>query len=48
SLAITGPLAGAIAAGFGFVSIFLFAALASLTGLALSVYLYKQAQVLRQ
>lgn len=48
SLGITGPLAGAIAAGFGFVSIFLFAALASLTGLALSVYLYKQAKVLRE
>lgn len=48
SLGITGPLAGAIAAGFGFVSIFLFAALASLTGLALSVYLYKQTQVVRQ
>ncbi|RRV07583.1 MFS transporter [Pseudomonas sp. v388] len=47
SLGITGPLAGAIAAGFGFVSIFLFAALASLTGLGLSVYLYKQAQALR-
>ncbi|WP_434680580.1 MFS transporter [Pseudomonas sp. R1-18] len=48
SLGITGPLAGAIAAGFGFVSIFLFAALASLSGLALSVYLYKQAQALRE
>ncbi len=48
SLGITGPLAGAIAAGFGFVSIFLFAALASLAGLGLSVYLYKQAQALRQ
>jgi predicted MFS family arabinose efflux permease len=32
SLGITGPLAGAIAAGFGFASIFLFAALASLSG----------------
>jgi MFS family permease len=31
SLGITGPLAGAIAAGFGFASIFLFAALAALT-----------------
>ncbi|MBN6714270.1 MFS transporter [Pseudomonas capsici] len=48
SLGITGPLAGAIASGFGFVSIFLFAALASLSGLALSIYLYKQAQVLRE
>ncbi|WP_407311193.1 MFS transporter [Pseudomonas sp. nanlin1] len=43
SLGITGPLAGAIAAGFGFASIFLFAALAAIGGLALSVYLYKQA-----
>ncbi|MBX8522430.1 MFS transporter [Pseudomonas cichorii] len=48
SLGITGPLAGAIAAGFGFVSIFLFAALASLSGLFLSIYLYKQAQVMRE
>lgn len=48
SLGITGPVAGAIAAGFGFASIFLFAALASLTGLALSVYLYKQARHLRE
>ncbi|MNG32599.1 major facilitator superfamily transporter [compost metagenome] len=43
SLGITGPLAGAVAAGFGFASIFLFAALAALSGLALSVYLYRQA-----
>jgi sugar phosphate permease len=43
SLGITGPVAGAIAAGFGFASIFLFAALAALSGLALSVYLYRQA-----
>ncbi len=43
SLGITGPLAGAIAAGFGFASIFLFAALAAPSGLALSVYLYRQA-----
>jgi MFS family permease len=48
SLGITGPLAGAVAAGFGFASIFLFAALASLSGLALSVYLYKQAKVMRE
>ncbi|MBI6703762.1 MFS transporter [Pseudomonas viridiflava] len=48
SLGITGPLAGAIAAGFGFVSIFLFAALASLSGLGLSIYMYRQAQALRQ
>nr|BFE94853.1 hypothetical protein GCM10020185_53890 [Pseudomonas brassicacearum subsp. brassicacearum] len=48
SLGITGPLAGAIAAGFGFASIFLFAALAALGGLALSVYLYRQAPRHRQ
>lgn len=44
SLGVTGPLVGAVAAGFGFASIFLFAALAALTGLLLSVYLYRQAQ----
>jgi MFS family permease len=43
SLGITGPLAGAIAAGFGFASIFLFAALAACAGLLLSLYLYRQA-----
>ena len=48
SLGITGPLAGAVAAGFGFSSIFLFAALASLSGLALSIWLYKHAKVMRQ
>jgi predicted MFS family arabinose efflux permease len=48
SLGITGPVAGAIAAGFGFASIFLFAALAALSGLGLSIYLYKQAQVMRE
>ncbi|EIK93706.1 major facilitator superfamily transporter [Pseudomonas sp. M47T1] len=42
SLGITGPLAGAIAAGFGFSSIFLFAGIASFGGLALSLYLYRQ------
>ena len=47
SLGITGPLVGAVAAGFGFASIFLFAALAALTGLLLSVYLYRQAQAAR-
>ena len=36
-------LAGAIAAGFGFASIFLFAALAAFAGLLLSLYLYRQA-----
>jgi MFS family permease len=48
SLGITGPLAGAIAAGFGFASIFLFAAIAALSGLALSVYLYRQAPKQRE
>ena len=43
SLGITGPLVGAVAAGFGFASIFLFAALAALSGVLLSVYLYRQA-----
>ena len=43
SLGITGPVAGFIAGGFGFASIFLFASLAAFTGLMLSVYLYKQA-----
>ena len=47
SLGITGPVAGAIAAGFGFASIFLFAALAALTGLLLSVYLYRQTKPVR-
>ncbi|BAP40880.1 major facilitator superfamily transporter [Pseudomonas sp. StFLB209] len=45
SLGITGPLAGAIAAGFGFVSIFLFAALAALAGLLLSIWLYRRSRV---
>jgi len=48
SLGITGPLAGAVAAGFGFASIFLFAALAALVGLLLSVYLYRQAPKARE
>ncbi|MCK1787633.1 MFS transporter, partial [Pseudomonas sp. TNT11] len=48
SLGITGPLAGAVAAGFGFASIFLFAALAALGGLLLSVYLYRQAPKARK
>ena len=42
SLGITGPLVGAVAAGFGFASIFLFAALAAFSGLMLSLYLYRQ------
>ena len=44
SLGITGPLVGAVAAGFGFASIFLFAALAAFSGLMLSLYLYRQAR----
>jgi len=47
SLSITGPLVGAVAAGFGFGSIFLFAALAAFSGLLLSIYLYRQAKRLR-
>ena len=47
SLGITGPLVGAVAAGFGFASIFLFAAMAAFGGLLLSVYLYRQAKRLR-
>ena len=47
SLGITGPLVGAVAAGFGFASIFLFAAMAAFSGLLLSVYLYRQAKRLR-
>ena len=43
SLGITGPVAGFIAGGFGFASIFLFASLAAFSGLMLSLYLYKQA-----
>jgi MFS family permease len=48
SLGITGPLAGAIAAGFGFASIFLFAAIAAFCGLLLTLYLYRQAPRNRQ
>ncbi|UUQ63846.1 MFS transporter [Pseudomonas fuscovaginae UPB0736] len=48
SLGITGPLVGAVAAGFGFASIFLFAALAAVSGLCLSLYLYRQAPKRRE
>ncbi len=48
SLGITGPLAGAVASGFGYASTFLFAALASLIGLGLSVFLYKQTTTKRE
>ena len=44
SLGITGPLVGAVASGFGFASMFLFAAAASCCGLVLSLYLYRQAR----
>jgi len=44
SLGITGPLVGAVAAGFGFASMFLFAAGAAACGLVLSLYLYRQAR----
>lgn len=44
SLGITGPLAGAVASHFGFVSIFLFSAMASAMGLGVCVLLYRQAQ----
>lgn len=48
SLGITGPLAGAVASGYGYASTFLFAALASLIGLGLSVFLYKQTTTKRE
>ncbi|CAB5525028.1 major facilitator superfamily transporter [Pseudomonas putida] len=48
SLGITGPLVGAVASGFGFASIFLFAAGAAACGLVLSLYLYRQARRPRQ
>ncbi len=47
SLGITGPLVGAVATGFGFASIFLFAACAAFCGLLLSLYLYRQARHMR-
>lgn len=48
SLGITGPLVGAVAAGFGFSSMFLFAAAAAGCGLLLSCYLYRQARLQRE
>jgi predicted MFS family arabinose efflux permease len=45
SLGITGPLVGAVASGFGFASMFLFAAAAACCGLVLSLYLYRQARL---
>jgi len=42
SLGLTGPVAGAVASGFGFASIFLVAAIAAAAGLLLSLRLYKQ------
>ncbi|MDH1572699.1 MULTISPECIES: MFS transporter [Pseudomonas] len=47
SLGITGPLVGAVASGFGFASMFLFAAAAACCGLVLSLYLYRQARRFR-
>lgn len=44
SLGLTGPVAGAVASGFGFASIFLFAALAAAGGLVLSLQLYRRNQ----
>ncbi|MFF7707919.1 MFS transporter [Pseudomonas sp. NPDC007930] len=44
SLGLTGPLAGAVAAHFGFGSIFLFAAVMAALGLGLCVWLYRQAK----
>lgn len=48
SLGITGQLVGAVAAGFGFASMFLFAAAAAGCGLLLSCYLYRQARLQRE
>lgn len=48
SLGITGPLVGAVVAGFGFASMFLFAAAAAGCGLLLSCYLYRQARLQRE
>ncbi|WP_236236400.1 MFS transporter [Pseudomonas faucium] len=48
SLGITGPLVGAVASGFGFASMFLFAAAAACCGLVLSLYLYRQARRTRE
>ncbi|WP_263260976.1 MFS transporter [Pseudomonas sp. RIT-PI-S] len=42
SLGLTGPVAGAVASGFGFASIFLLAAFAAAAGLLLSLRLYRQ------
>jgi MFS family permease len=42
SLGLTGPVAGAVASGFGFASIFLMAAIAAAAGLLLSLRLYKR------
>ncbi len=42
SLGLTGPVAGAVASGFGFASIFLVAAIAAAGGLLLSLHLYRR------
>lgn len=43
ALGVTGPLAGFVAGGFGFAAVYLFAAMASVFGVALSVVLYQRA-----
>lgn len=44
ALGITGPLAGLIATAFGYPEVFLFAALAALAGVALTIALYRRAE----
>ena len=44
ALGITGPLAGLIATAFGYPEVFLFAAMASLAGIALTITLYRRAE----
>lgn len=42
SLGVTGPLAGYVAGEFGYPQVFLFAAVASAAGVALSILLYQR------
>ncbi|KAF3997365.1 MFS transporter [Glaciimonas immobilis] len=44
ALGITGPLAGLIATAFGYPEVFLFASLASLGGIALTILLYRRSE----
>lgn len=44
ALGITGPLAGLIATAFGYPEVFLFAALAALAGVALTITLYRRSE----